>query len=172
MQKYHYSLRILHWVVAILTFCMIGVGFYMTGYAVAPQKYEMYATHKSLGMTIFFLLVLRFFLRKFLGIPDMPRQLSKFEKVASKIVHYFLYLLLLFAALSGYVMSSAGGRAMSWFYLFDVPLLIPLNKYVASFAHDLHSVLPYILLAIIALHILAALKHVLIDKVNIIKRII
>ena len=172
MQKYHWSLRILHWLVAIAVLCMIGAGIYMTSYAVAPQKWQIYATHKAIGVTILDLIILRILIRLLVKNPDMPRQLSEFEKKASILVHYLLYLLVFFTALSGYIMSSAGGRAISWFSMFNVPLLVPVNKYIAEFMHSAHEILPYVLLSVIALHVLAALKHLILDEVNIFKRII
>lgn len=172
MQKYHWILRILHWILAIIIFGALASGIYMSYYAVAPDKYTIYAIHKAVGTTILALIILRYIIRSRIGVPDMPRQLSSWKSTMAKVGHYLLYLLVLITALSGYIMTSAGGYKFSWFSFFNVPLLIPENKYLADLAHNFHNILPYILLAAIAFHILATLKHVLIDKVNILKRII
>ncbi len=72
--------------------------------------------------------------------------------------------------LSGYVMSSASGKKIKYF--FHIPLLINQNKDLANTANQLHSMLAYFMVLFIILHILGALKHTFIDKQNIFKRMI
>jgi cytochrome b561 len=75
-------------------------------------------------------------------------------------------------AISGYIMSSASGKAIIWFNLFNVPLLVDKNIEIAKKAHTIHEILPYILIGLIVIHILATLKHIIFNKVNILKRIL
>lgn len=74
-------------------------------------------------------------------------------------------------ATSGYVMSSASGKAIEIFS-FNVPLLIDSNKHIANAAQQAHNICAYMLSTLIIVHILAALKHKFIDKDNIFNRII
>ena len=172
MQKYNISVRVLHWVVGVAVLCIIAVGFVMTNYLQPPLKYDVYATHKAVGFTVLVLILFRFFLRIFTSVPPMPKELSVLERFASRFVHFALYVLVFLTAFSGYVMSSAGGRIISWFGIFDVlPSFMEKNKQLAQAAHSAHGFLPYLLLAFALLHILATLKHVFFDKVNILRRI-
>ncbi|MCM1001964.1 cytochrome b [Wolbachia pipientis] len=169
--KYSLGLRIIHWLMAVFIIGMLCSGFYMKSLPVSNEfKFSMYTIHKACGVTVFGLVVIRILFRAFTCIPPLPASFSRFEINISKTVHFGLYALMILVPLSGYVMSSASGRGIKYF--FHIPLLISKNKELASAANGLHSILAYFIVFFIVLHILAALKHTLIDKQNIFKRII
>jgi len=169
--KYSLGLRIIHWLMAIFIIGMLCSGFYMKSLPVSNEiKFSIYAIHKACGVTVFGLVVIRIFFRAFTRVPPLPASFSRLIINASKAVHFGLYSLMILMPLSGYVMSSASGRGIKYF--FHIPLLISKNKGLASAANGLHSILAYFIIFFIVLHILAALKHTLIDKQNIFKRII
>ena len=171
MQKYHITIRILHWLIGVSVLLMIAIGYMMTNYLPDSTRFALYPGHKAVGFTVLLLMFFRILARALTKSPKMPKEISKLEAFVSKLVHFLLYFLVIVTATSGYVMSCASGKTISWFGLFNVPLFIGQNKYLAATAHGLHSVLPYVLLSFIFLHILGTLKHLLFDKVNIIKRI-
>jgi cytochrome b561 len=170
--KYHWAIRLLHWVIGAAVLCMILAGFLMTHYMQAPAKYNVYFFHKATGVTILFFMIIRVVTRLFTKAPPMPQQLSCFEKLAAKSVHFALYFVVIATAASGYIMSCASGKAISWFGLFYVPFAVGQSKELAQDAHNMHEILPYILLILIVLHIAASLKHFIFDKINLLKRII
>ncbi|MGL9717954.1 MAG: cytochrome b [Wolbachia sp.] len=171
MEKYNLGLRIIHWLMAVFIIGMLCSGFYMKSLPVSNEiKFSIYAIHKACGVTILGLVIIRIFFRVFTCVPLLPVNFSRFEVNASKTVHFCLYSLMILIPLSGYVMSSASGIKIKYF--FHIPLLISKNKELANAANGLHSILAYFIIFFITLHILAALEHTFIDKQNIFKRII
>ena len=172
-EKYHISLRIMHWVSSIPIILMLGMGFCMK-MEIVPSNYpigQVYALHKAIGITLLFLLILRLTCRFSSVIPQYPKSFPYHLALASKITHIGLYITSITMATSGYIMSSASGKAIK-FLSFNIPLLIDTNKNIANIAQQCHNICAYTLSALIALHILAALKHKFIDKDNIFNRII
>ncbi|WP_168464287.1 cytochrome b [Wolbachia endosymbiont of Ctenocephalides felis wCfeT] len=168
--KYSLALRIMHWLMAVFIISMLCSGLYMKSLPVSNEiKFSIYAIHKASGVTVFGLVIIRIFLRIFTYVPAYPANFSRLIINASKTVHFGLYSLMILMPLSGYVMSSASGINIKYF--FHIPLLISKNKDLASIANGLHSVLAYFMIFFITLHILAALKHTFMDKQNIFKRI-
>lgn len=169
--KYSLPLRVIHWLMAIFIIGMLCSGFYMKSLPVSSEiKFSIYSIHKACGITVLLLVIIRIFLRIFTYAPPFSASFSMFIVTVSKAVHFGLYFLMVLMPLSGYVMSSASGIRIKYF--FHIPLLINKNIELASAANNLHSILAYFLLLLITLHILGALKHTLIDKQNIFKRII
>lgn len=122
--KYTLLMRILHWLIAVLILGMIGVGWYMAGLPDEhPTKYDIYPIHKSIGITLLGLVVIRLLVRFFSPIPKLPRELSGWEKVLTKTVHFLLYLLMILVPISGYMMSDFAGFPVEWFGIESLVLL-------------------------------------------------
>ncbi|OWZ25265.1 cytochrome b [Wolbachia endosymbiont of Wuchereria bancrofti] len=169
--KYNLGLRIIHWLMAVFIVGMLCSGFYMKSLPVSNEiKFSIYTIHKACGVNVLGLIILRIFFRVFTCDPTFPASFSQFVINVSKTVHFILYSLMILMPLSGYVMSSASSIKIK--YLFHVPLLINKDKDLANAANLLHSILAYFMVFFIILHILGALKHIFIDKQNILKRII
>ena len=153
----------LHWLLAItfialfaLGFWMVDLDYYSTWYHDAPW------IHKSLGVLAVSLMLIRL-LWKFFNA--QPHGLDKpiLNKVAQG-VHHLFYLLIILIGLSGYLISTAEGDAISVFGWFDVPALLPVFEGQADMAGDIHKWLAYGLIGFVVLHTLAALKHHFKDK--------
>ncbi|AHC38988.1 cytochrome b [Ehrlichia muris] len=171
--QYHISLRIMHWLTGIPIILMLIMGFCLK-MEVFPDNFpigKFYSLHKSTGIILLFLLILRLICRLNSNIPPYPKNFSHFLALISKITHTSLYITVIGMAISGYVMSSASGKAID-FFLFNVPLLIDSNTDIANAAQQSHNICAYMLSTLIIVHILAALKHKFIDKDNIFNRII
>ena len=136
-----------------------------------PILPNMYALHKSIGITLLLLLLLRLTCRYLSVIPTYPKNFSNYLAIISKAIHTSLYIVSITMATSGYIMSSASGKGIQILSL-NVPLLIDINKNTAIIAKQCHNICTYMLSGIIILHILAALKHKFIDKDNVFNRII
>lgn len=167
-KKYSLSLRIIHWVVAILIFVSLFLGLTMEGFS-GELKNKAYFIHKSLGVTIFLLFFVRLASRLKTSKPPYNIKLTKLESIVSNITHTLLYILMLLIPISGYLMTNALGYGVSWFGI-NLPLVISKNEEVADFFYEIHEYASFFLIGLIILHLFAVLKHRIKDK-NFIKRI-
>lgn len=171
--KYHLSLRIVHWLVAFLVSVMLICGFTMTSLDAKnyPIKWQLYGWHQDLGILILLLMLFRLVLRHLTIIPAVSREFSRIERVGASVVHYLFYGILIIEPVVGYLMSSYGGHDV-YFFGIKVPMLVSLNKELAGRFAELHEIVAFILIFTIALHVLGALKHLYIDKKDIIHRMV
>jgi len=164
--RYGLVALVLHWLIALSILGMIGVGLYMTSLPDTPDKFAIYQLHKSFGLTIFGLSLLRLIWRLINPIPPMPMTLSGWERVAARMTHLLFYVLMIVIPLSGWAMVSASplGIPTHWFGLFEVPHLPVLSaltdKEAAQGAlKELHELVSFTLLGLLGLHVGAALRH-------------
>ena len=163
-EKYHIALRIIHWLMAICILGLIGIGWYMAGLDQnADNKYFFYSWHKSFGVLVLFLFIIRVALRLKTKTPPLQSTIDAKERKAAHIVHAILYLGMFIVPVSGYIMSDIGGHSVKFFGI-KLPDFLATDKYIGSFVHTFHEYAPYILLAFVALHIAGALKHRFLDK--------
>ena len=154
----------LHWLTALMILGLVVVGFAMQELANSPTKIQVYGLHKSLGLTVLALTVLRLLWRLFAGVPQPAPGTPRWQQWASSATHGALYLILLAMPLSGWLYNSASGFPLKWFGLFALPRLSGYDADVKAFALGAHSTLFLALAAIVALHAAAALKHHYFDR--------
>ena len=135
-------------------------------------KLEALAWHKSFGMTILMLAVLRLIWRLANPTPDLTTETKPWERVLAKISHLLLYALIFAMPLTGWMMSSAKNYPVSWFKLFQFPDLVAPAEQTFRQMHDLHHLLFSVLVCVALLHIAGALKHHFIDKNDVLKRML
>ena len=167
--KYSSLSKVFHWGIALAVIAMLTIGFFLDD---VPTQFKgtAYMLHKSTGITILFLMILRLIFINASGKPALPNAMKLWEKVLSRFVQYSFYLLLLIMPLSGWIMSVAGNKIPVYFGMFKAPLpWIESNKQLAKVMDKTHEVIAWILIAFIVLHILGALKHHFIDKDNILR---
>lgn len=155
----------LHWLVALTVFGLFGVGLWMVGldyystwYRTAPDL------HKSVGLTLFAVMLLRVLWRLASPPPPPPANHGRLTRLASTAGHAVLYLGLFVLMASGYLISTADGRGISVFGLFDVPATLTSIPDQADIAGLVHEYLAWGLVIFAGLHALAALKHHFIDR--------
>lgn len=166
---YPFSSKLFHWVLAVLVIGMLCVGFFMDDF---PKQYKavVFLMHKSLGISILFLMIIRFIWVHAKGKPALPTTMKLWEKFLSRIVQYGFYILLVIMPLSGWIMSVAADKIPVYFGLFKLPLpWIGVNKALAKLMAEWHETIAWILIVLIILHILGALKHHYIDKDNVLR---
>lgn len=164
MPKYHIAIRILHWLMAAIIIGMLILGFLM-------DSSFLYGIHKSFGVTILLLFFVRIAARNITKTPALPEQIAKREKMLAKFGHYSLYALLLAMPISGWLMSNWGGHPVKLFGL-DLFNLVEKNKPLGKIANEVHEILAYALIIMISLHVIGFLKHKIVDKVNLLPRIL
>lgn len=171
--RYGWIAIILHWLTAFVVLGLLGLGLYMVELDYYDPWYNRLPfLHKSVGLLFACLLLVHFLWRSFSLAPRPPDGTSRFERIAARIVHALLFALSGAIVLSGYLISTADGAGISVFDLFTVPASITTIPGQADTAGLVHRYLSYALLALLVLHIAAALKHHFIDRNNTLRRIL
>lgn len=176
MQKdllaYSKGFKYLHWVVAALVLAMLSGGFFMQDFS-SDMKPLVYMMHKSTGLTILALMLIRLVWIVSTGKPKLPHDIPLWERMLANFVQVFLYASLISMAFSGWVMSTASNKIPVYFGLFRVPLpFVDQSDTLAHWMNSTHKTLAWVLVALVSLHILGALKHWLIQKDDVIKRML
>jgi len=154
----------LHWLAALLIFAAFPLGVYAHELALSPLKLKLLSYHKWLGVTLFLLTVARLAWRATHTPPPLPATMPRWQQRAAHGLHHLLYLLLLAIPLSGWLMSSAKGFPVVYLGLVQLPDLVGKNVELAELFKGVHQVLNFGLLALVGLHVAAALKHHFIDR--------
>ena len=168
--QYTWTAIVFHWMIALGIFICFPLGMYLEELKLSPLKLQLISYHKWLGVTIFGLLVLRIIWRSFNKPPALPNTMPKWQIGASHMTHLALYLLMIAIPLSGWLMSSAKGYTTVYLGMFPLPDLLEKDKALGHNLGELHEALNYLLLLLVGLHIVAAIKHHLIDKDDILSR--
>jgi cytochrome b561 len=150
--------RLFHWLMAIAIFALFGLGWWMVGLDYySPYYHSAPDLHRSAGVLLLVALLLRGVWR-LMNVKPSDAELTPFERMASRIVHAGFYPLLLALMLSGYFISTPDGRGIDVFGLFSVPSIVQ-QKGLADLAGLTHRMLAYTVMAVAAVHAIAALKH-------------
>lgn len=163
--------RLVHWLMALAIVFLFGLGAWMVGL----EYYSPYYTsapdlHRSLGVVVGLVLIFRLLWRLANPRPS-DSELSDFERLASKAVHWTFYPLILGVVITGYLISSSDGGSIDVFGVFSLPSLVE-DKALATKAGFVHKVLAYGVIALAVLHSAASLKHHFWDRSDILKRMI
>jgi cytochrome b561 len=173
-QTYNPVAVTLHWLIALFILCNITLGL---GANYVPDAYvrPMIDLHKSIGITVLFLVLLRVIWRLTHRPPALPATYPLAERLAAHAAHAALYGLIFLLPLTGWIHDSAFSQAnahplilfwfIPWFRLGFITSLDPATKhYIHGLFGAAHTYLGYALYAVLALHILGALKHQLWDR--------
>jgi cytochrome b561 len=151
--------KALHWLVVVLILVMAWIGLRMGDMPNGPDKIATYALHKSIGLTILALVVLRLCWRLYAGAPaPVPGTPALQERVAS-LAHWALYALLLAMPLSGWVLNSSSGFPLQWFGLVNLPAIAGKDHDLHELAEEVHELLFWTLVTVAVLHAAAAFHH-------------
>lgn len=171
-QRWGLVAQVLHWLIAVLVVVMAGLGWYMTTLKISPTMFELYALHKSIGVTVLVLMVLRLLWRQLNPTPPLPARMKPAERWLAHASHGLLYLILFGMPISGYVVNSAADFPLKVFGLVTLPNLIAENESVKEAAVTVHSTLIWVLVAVLVLHVAGALKHHFVDRDDVLRRMI
>lgn len=159
IEKYSLSLRIVHWLTALIIFSLLIIGFYMSGLDFTDSKKEtLYILHKSFGVIVFALVLVRIIIRIKSKIPPLPNTIPGLIRILSHIVQYSLYILMILMPISGYLMSNFYGFPVIFFNI-TLPNIVGVNTDLGKIFGEIHEVLGYCLIFALFLHIAGALKH-------------
>jgi cytochrome b561 len=162
----------LHWLIVVLIAIQVTLALIADDLPLGMKKLAMLARHKSVGITILVLAIIRLIWRWANPTPSLPGTLKPYERVLANFTHAALYLLLFAMPLSGWMMSSARGFPVSWFGWVQLPDFVPKNKALYDAMLQTHDVLAISLGAIVFLHIAAAVKHHVVLKDDVLRRML
>ena len=155
---------VLHWLMALLIFAAFPLGLTMVDLPLSPDKLKLYSYHKWIGVTVFLLVAVRLSWRLTHTPLSLPDGIAVWQRRASAVVHGLLYLLMIAIPLSGWLMSSAKGFQTVWFGVLPLPDLVGKNRELGELLATVHKALNFTLLALVILHVGAALKHHFIER--------
>ncbi len=164
-ERYGVVTLCMHWAVAFAVFGLFGLGLWMTGLDYYSPWYQTAPSiHKGIGMVLLGLMVLRVVWRLSTPAPDGLPTHGRMTRLAARLGHAFLYAVLFAVMISGYLISTADGRPVSVFGLFEVPATLTSLPRQEDVAGLVHEYLAWALVVFAAVHALAALKHHFIDR--------
>jgi len=163
---------LLHWIMVLAIFGMFGLGLYMVELTYYDSWYHgSLETHKAIGVLVALVLIGRYVWRLFNTTPAGLSE-KKIENTAAHVAHMALYLVMAALLISGYLISTADGRSVEVFGLFSVPATLTDRGSQEEIAGEVHEILAWLLMAMVAVHALAALKHHFINRDNTVKRML
>ena len=161
-RRYSATTRFLHWLTAVLIIATIPIGHYMQTEGLArPTQDLLFILHKNGGVILFVLVVARILWRLATPSPALPASIPGWQVRAARFTQVALYAMLLVMATSGYIRVTAGGFPVEMLNALGVPPLVPRSEAIATTAQTIHSYGRFVLVALIILHVGAALSHLL-----------
>lgn len=155
--------RLIHWLMAMLILPMIVVGLMMVqpGWP-RPVQNTMFILHKNTGVLLLILALLRVAIALGSRGAPLPETMPGWQRRAARASHGALYALILIMPLSGYIRVRAGGFPIEVLDRLGLPTLVPRSETLADAAKWVHDTAGAVLIAVVLLHIAAALQHALI----------
>ncbi len=172
VESYSGFAKFLHWVIALCVLVMIPVGVAMNNVEAGNLQNVLYTVHRSCGILVLALMVVRIFYRLTRGAPAPEPTLDPFQRIASHLVHMAFYVLITAQALIGWVATSAFGAPISFFGLFTVPALVEKDQTLATPLFAAHEILAWVIAGLLIVHIGAALYHYFIRKDGVLQRML
>ena len=148
--RYSALAQLFHWIIAALIVTQFVLARMAADLPLGGRKLALLARHKSVGMTILMLAILRLLWRLRNRPPELPSGMSRIEQIAARTTHLAFYLLLFAMPLTGWMMSSAKNYSVSWFGLFTWPNLIAKNETAFDWLKTTHDTLSDVLFAVAA----------------------
>ena len=153
--------QLFHWISALLIVALGALGLYMTELDSPVERIRFYALHKSLGITLLALVLLRL-LWRFVQRARAPAPIagvSPWMRRAAGTGHTLLYAMMIAMPLTGWLLNSASGYPLQWFGQFNLPAIAGKDHGLHELAEELHELGFWILVVLVAGHVLAALYH-------------
>ncbi|TXF12398.1 cytochrome b [Pelomicrobium methylotrophicum] len=170
--RYGTVAQTLHWATFLLLLGSFGLGLWMVELSLSPQKLKLISYHKWIGVTVFLLALVRLAWRLYSPPPPLPASVPAWQQRAASAVHGLIYGLLLAVPVTGWLGSSAKGIPTVYLGLIRLPDLIGKDPELAEQLFRLHWVLNKTLLVAVSVHVAAALKHHLVDRDEVLARML
>ncbi len=163
--------KFFHWTIALAILCNGTFGLLMDLASSPMRKIGWLALHKSIGLTVLALVLLRILWRWGGGRPA-EEPAPRWQMLAARAVHGMLYVVIVAIPLTGWWFNSVSGKPLQWFKLFNLPPLAAKDDALRHFAQNVHEYLFWFLLLLLLAHVGAALKHHVFDDDDVLRRML
>ena len=170
--RYGLIAQLLHWAVVVGILLQYVWAWRIDNTDSIREQFSLVTTHKSIGMTVLALVLLRMGWRAFNKPPPYPPSMARWEINAANLMHALLYLLILLMPLTGWMYTSAAGYGAEFWGLIDVPDFVPTGERLENFMHVAHETIGWVIPIVVAVHVLAALRHHFALKDDVLKRMV
>jgi cytochrome b561 len=174
--RYTLPAIVLHWLLGLALLGMFGIGLYMTDLPISPLRLKLYNWHKWAGITVLTLSLLRLVWRLTHRPPALPdallHSMPSWQRVAHHATHHALYALFFMVPLVGWAYSSASGFPIVVFGVLPLPDFVPVDKALAELIKPWHEISALAMMALVVLHVAAAIKHQWLHKHRLIQRML
>ncbi|MBT2321125.1 cytochrome b [Variovorax paradoxus] len=164
--------KFFHWLVAALIFTQFALGWLAVGWPLSPAKLNLFGWHKSIGMLILALVLMRLLWRLANPTPALPADTPAWERVAARVSHALLYVMMVAMPLTGWILNSAKGVPFSIFWRIPLPAIAEPDEHMAELAALAHFSLWVVLAALLVLHVGAALRHHFVKRNDVLARML
>jgi len=162
--RYSPAQKWLHWSMALLILLMVAIGLTMTNLDDGAPKDRLYELHKSIGVTILALALVRLAVRWRRGAPPLEPGVPAWQGAAARASHYALYALIVLVPLAGWTATSSCCPPVNLFWTVPVTLPAPGGEAFSKAVFRIHFGLAFALIAVVAIHVAGALQHHLIRR--------
>lgn len=149
----------LHWLLALLIFVQMGLGWVAVLWRLSPTKLDLFVWHKSVGMLMLALIIVRIAWRLLNPTPSLPPTTPQWEAWAARSGHMLLYLIMVGLPLSGWLINSAANVPFRIFWRVPLPDIVGPDEAVEAASKQAHLVMFIVLAVVVTLHVAAALRH-------------
>lgn len=171
-ERYPLALIVLHWAMAVLILAAIPIGWRMGDLEPGPLQDALYHFHRSIGVTVLALAVIRLALRKTLGAPPPHPDLAPWQRTLSLAVHHLLYVLFFLVPILGWAGTSAFGAPIVVWGLFELPPILPRSEALSEILLGAHGLFAQTTAGLVLLHVAGALYHALIRHDGVMQRML
>ena len=169
LTEYGLISKLLHWISAILLFIQIPLGFYLVDLDFGPERLTVEDIHITMGLSIFYLVILRLLYKIFNPAPRLEPSVFKGQKFLAKLNHVMLYVTILSISISGILKKLFNGETLTIIFK---KIKIQDNFELSELFYDIHVISNYVLIVLIIIHILAVITHKLFFNDNLLKKIL
>ena len=169
LSKYGLISKVFHWLSAALLIVQIPLGFYLVDLDFGDERLEIEKIHVIMGLTIFYLVILRLLNNFFNPTPKIDPSKFLGQKLLAKINHLLLYITILLITVSGILKKLFNGESLKFFFK---EINIKENFELADQFYDIHVFSNYLIIILILIHILAVVVHKIFFNENLLKKIL
>jgi cytochrome b561 len=157
--RYSATQKWLHWTIVLLVLLQITVGIMLGNLGEGTLTNVLYELHKSFGLTVLGLALVRIGVRLWHGAPSLEPGVPGWQRLAAYASHYALYALIVLVPFAGWTATSIGFPPVRYFWTVPVTLPLAHDEELAKTVYNIHALLAAALVAIVAIHAAAALHH-------------
>ena len=164
--------KFFHWLIAALILAQIALGLIAVNWPLSPLKLNLFVWHKSIGIMVLALVVLRLLWRLAHAVPALPPDTPAWERTVARASHFLLYVAMIAMPVTGWIISSASGIPFRIFWWIPLPAIVAVDENVAALAKLAHFSLFVLLAALLLVHVGAALRHHYVKRNDVLARML